>query len=116
MKAVELLIAAGLALGAGPGGAAVESGPELELGEQARGLSPNVLQLATQAASCAKSQGLADTSVLSIIDYSLPSTERRLWVLEPQRLAQGLRQVQLPQQEPLRRHLRPGSRRTSRLR
>jgi len=44
---------------------------------------PEVLDLAVRAAGCADRQrllGAADT--LTVIDYSLPSTERRLWVLD----------------------------------
>jgi L,D-transpeptidase catalytic domain len=46
-------------------------------------LSPQVLDLAITAATCAQSQGMVGTpKTLTIIDYSLPSTEPRLWVLD----------------------------------
>jgi L,D-transpeptidase catalytic domain len=46
-------------------------------------LSQQVLDLATTAASCAQSRGLvAAPKTLTVIDYSLPSTEPRLWVLD----------------------------------
>jgi hypothetical protein len=46
-------------------------------------LSQRVLDLAMAAASCAQSRGLVDApKTLTVIDYSLPSTEPRLWVLD----------------------------------
>jgi len=47
------------------------------------GPSPKVLDLALGAASCAIGSGLVNQpKTLTVIDYSLPSTERRLWVLD----------------------------------
>ncbi|HEX5217765.1 MAG TPA: murein L,D-transpeptidase catalytic domain family protein [Vicinamibacterales bacterium] len=49
----------------------------------ANGPSAAVADMARQAASCAASAGdAARTSTLTIIDYSRPSTEPRLWVLD----------------------------------
>ena len=45
-------------------------------------LDPGVLDLAIQAYQCGSEQGHFDKRVLSIIDFSLPSTERRLWVID----------------------------------
>lgn len=45
-------------------------------------LSPQVLQLALQAVEYAEKQGITTGKVLGIIDFSLPSTKRRLWVLD----------------------------------
>src|SRR5688572_31673689 len=47
------------------------------------GVSTEVLSLALQATSCAVGSGAVDTPpTLTIIDYSRPSTERRLWVFD----------------------------------
>lgn len=42
-----------------------------------------VLDLALRAYDCARSRGEVSKSTLVVIDYALPSTERRLWVVEP---------------------------------
>jgi hypothetical protein len=49
-----------------------------------QGLSPKVLAMALDAVSCAKARGASASKddLLTIIDYSLPSTEPRLWVLD----------------------------------
>jgi hypothetical protein len=45
--------------------------------------NPHVLSLATRAADCARRQGLLDGfRHLAVIDYSLPSTQPRLWVFD----------------------------------
>ena len=46
------------------------------------GLSPRVLQLALQAAEVASKQGVGNGKVLGVIDFSLPSTTPRFWVLD----------------------------------
>jgi len=49
----------------------------------APGLRPEVLHLALEAQECAVSRGLVSKpDLLTVIDYSLPSTRRRLWVLD----------------------------------
>jgi len=44
-----------------------------------------VLDLALQAYQCALARGDIRRPLLTIIDYSLPSSEKRLWVLDPRR-------------------------------
>lgn len=47
------------------------------------GLSPQVLAMALDAVSSARDRGIsAKSDLLTVIDYSLPSTEPRLWVLD----------------------------------
>ncbi|MES1955925.1 murein L,D-transpeptidase catalytic domain family protein [Salinisphaera hydrothermalis] len=43
---------------------------------------PKVLALAASAMSCAERRGQPVADRLAVIDYSLPSTERRLWVFD----------------------------------
>lgn len=51
------------------------------------GLSPQVLSKALDAVACARVRGISGRDdLLTVIDYSLPSTEKRLWVLD---LAEG---------------------------
>lgn len=52
----------------------------------APGLRPHVLRLAIEAAEQADRRGLVKRpELLTVIDYSLPSTEKRLWVLDLER-------------------------------
>lgn len=51
-------------------------------------VDPKVLALALEAAECAAASGVAAMAQrLAIIDYSRPSTERRLWVFDLKRTA-----------------------------
>ena len=53
------------------------------LAEAAPAANPKVLALATRAADCARRQGLLDGfRHLAVIDYSLPSTQPRLWIFD----------------------------------
>ncbi|MGE5835206.1 MAG: murein L,D-transpeptidase catalytic domain family protein [Acidobacteriota bacterium] len=55
------------------------AGSEFTLG----GLSPNVFEMAMGAASCAVRSGdVGQPDTLTVIDYSRPSTEKRLWVFD----------------------------------
>src|SRR5262245_6643101 len=49
----------------------------------APGIEPSVLERALSAADCAHSRGLGtQSSLLTVIDYSKPSTDKRLWVFD----------------------------------
>ena len=50
---------------------------------QAQGLDPAVLRLALEARQCAIARGVAKRAQrLAVIDYTRPSTERRMWVFD----------------------------------
>ncbi len=52
----------------------------------AQGLSPKVLAMALDAVECAQAKGVEGRDdILTVIDYSLPSTKPRLWVLDLER-------------------------------
>lgn len=52
------------------------------LHETAPGLNETVLRVALTAAHNASEQGVGSKQVLAVIDYSRPSTEKRLWVFD----------------------------------
>lgn len=57
-----------------------------ELRDAAPALDPKVLALATRAMACAAKRGeRMPVRTLSVIDYSLPSTQPRLWIFDVQR-------------------------------
>lgn len=59
-----------------------------DLASVAPSLDPRVLELAMRASSCAERRGLLPASdTLTVIDYTRPSTEPRLWVLDLARRA-----------------------------
>ncbi|MGD9590955.1 MAG: murein L,D-transpeptidase catalytic domain family protein [Candidatus Berkiella sp.] len=49
---------------------------------QIKGINPKVLQLAQKAHQKARAMGYAKKSTMTIIDYSMPSTSRRMWVVD----------------------------------
>jgi hypothetical protein len=65
---------------------ATSSAPAMRLSAEmaeTSGISPNVLSLALSAVECASGSGTMETPrTLTVIDYSLPSTEPRLWVFD----------------------------------
>jgi hypothetical protein len=66
-------------------GAAAAASPVLadKLVAAAPAANPKVLTLAARAAECARKQGVLDSlRHLAVIDYSLPSTQARLWVFD----------------------------------
>ena len=66
-------------------GASVDSagvGAALASAAEAAGLRSGVLELALRAHARARNEGRTASDLLTVIDYSLPSRERRLWVLD----------------------------------
>lgn len=62
---------------------AVNTPATMALAKGAQGLSPKVLAMALDAVACARSRGIEGRDdLLTVIDYSLPSTQPRLWVLD----------------------------------
>jgi hypothetical protein len=53
-----------------------------ELAATAPELDREVLRLALDAVACARADRTSDSTVLTVIDYSLPSTVPRLWVFD----------------------------------
>ncbi|MGF6558413.1 hypothetical protein ABIA48_004793 [Pseudomonas sp. S30_BP2TU TE3576] len=51
----------------------------------APGADAKVIALAVRATQCSRAQGIAPAQRLAVIDYSLPSTEQRLWVFDLKR-------------------------------
>lgn len=86
---VTAVMLMGATIAAGSASAATgvcsEPAPELQkaLSRQAPTLNPDVLRLALGASQCAAEQGLVTRrELLTVIDYSLPSTTERLFVFD----------------------------------
>ncbi len=81
-----LLLASGLfvmTVNASPANQDISLQAELrQFSEQVPGLNPKVLQLGLEAYNKAREEGLDNQHILTIIDYTKPSTEKRLWVLD----------------------------------
>src|SRR5688572_29082443 len=86
LSAVTLLLGvAGTASADAPARCSEGASPALEsaLLGQAPGLRANVLRLALDAAACAAQRGLVTRqNLLTVIDYSLPSSQPRLFVFD----------------------------------
>lgn len=52
------------------------------LASEAPAIDLEVLESALSAAECAQENALARRDILTVIDYSIPSTEQRLWVFD----------------------------------
>ena len=57
-------------------------GATLAAAAEAAGLRTSVLELGLRAHARARAEGRTASDLLTVIDYSLPSRERRLWVLD----------------------------------
>lgn len=55
------------------------------LQRKARDIDPNVLALALKAYHCAAMKGYGKKPILTVVDYSKPSTQKRMWVFDLQR-------------------------------
>jgi hypothetical protein len=78
---------AGARIGADPllpeAASPMEAALTREIAGQASALKPGVLELALQAVSCAsRAFDAGRPALLTVIDYSVPSTEARLWVVD----------------------------------
>src|SRR5262245_35371024 len=84
MRKVLLSWAVALVAAASPAPAAPAADGDLagELQASAPGIDPVVLELGLAAAQCASSGSETPARRLALIDYSRPSTQRRLWVLD----------------------------------
>jgi hypothetical protein len=65
-----------------PEGTRAAESQHARLQASAPDLNPEVLALALDALQCARADGMAESSRLAVIDYSLPSTRPRLWVFD----------------------------------
>ena len=87
-RALPMILAAALAVLTACGPASAKPSSTLPAGvvglaAVAPGLDPAVLALALRASSCAARRGLVSAlGLLTVIDYSRPSHEPRLWVLD----------------------------------
>lgn len=53
-----------------------------DIDQQVNDLNPDVLKIALIAYIHARTRGIAHTPIITIIDYSKPSSQRRLWVID----------------------------------
>jgi hypothetical protein len=81
VAAAALLVIAGVA-SAEPAQRPAGLAPGLRSGFEAAGVPSEPLRLALQALACGRRAGELDTSTLTLVDYSRPSSEPRLWVLD----------------------------------
>lgn len=91
----SLWLAASMAAFSSPLMASGAVAPSLEqsLAKAAPTLNKKVLRHALAAMQCAVNNGSAPAERLAVIDFSLPSTERRLWVFDLERRTLLLREL-----------------------
>lgn len=49
-----------------------------------QGITPEALRLGLEAYQCAKEHGEIHNPILTIVDYSKPSTQKRMWIINPE--------------------------------
>lgn len=79
LLAAALVLAAPAEVNAGP---TARSQSEAAQPMRSAAIPAAPLELALRAYRCAQARGLVTEPILTLIDYSRPSTERRLWVLD----------------------------------
>lgn len=77
----QVILAAAL-LALANSAAAADDALASRLAAAAPSADPNVIHLALAARECAMEQGLPASDRLAVIDYSKPSSQRRLWVFD----------------------------------
>ena len=88
MRIAATIAAIALAWCTAASGDAREAGQPVELEQdlrarfEAAGIPAEPLRLALRAYSCANARGELSERLLTVVDYSLPSTQPRLWVLD----------------------------------
>lgn len=76
------IVVTALLLGLANNAAAASDTLAARLSAVAPTADPKVIQLALDARTCAMERGLPESEHLAVIDYSLPSSQRRLWVFD----------------------------------
>ncbi len=85
LAVVLSLVAAAATVAEGRFDRGVAAAPRAAVRLEVPGLAERTLEMALRAHARARARGEVSRPVLSIIDYALPSTEKRLWVVDLER-------------------------------